>query len=493
MSKKILLTGPTGYVGLRLAPRLIEKGYEVRCCSRTAQNLKSFPWAGSASLVKGDFYCGSRLDEAFEGIDTAYYLMHSMNETSDFEKHEEIAALNFAEYAKKHGVKKVVYLGGLGRDTDDLSKHLRSRHKVGEILRSSGLNVTEFRAGIIVGSGSVSFEMIRYLSERLPLIPNFRYIGDSKCQPIAIRDVLSYLIGVVEKPETDGKIIEIAGPSVLKYIELVDIYSSIRGLKRPHFSCLLWSAGAYSRFISLITPIPYNIARSLIESLRNDAVKSNDDALRLFPEIKPLDYATAVKYALVRISENRVESSWTTSYMPHYLKPCSFVDVEGLILQDYNTEIASAPETVYKIFTGIGGERGYYFAQGLWDLKAWQDKLVGGIGMRTGRRDPDIIHQGETLDFWRVERIIENRMMLLRAEMKLPGRGWLQFQIAPAGENDKKTSLFRVTAYFEPRGFFGYFYWYALYPVHTFIFKGLIKRIKRMAEARASSVPDVKK
>jgi uncharacterized protein YbjT (DUF2867 family) len=448
--KTILVTGPTGYIGGRLIPRLLGKGL--------------------------------RLAEALAGVDAAYYLIHSMADTPDFEAFEETSARNFAAAAKAAGVKKIIYLGGLGGDAAGLSHHLHSRHRMGQIMRESGLNVTEFRAAIIVGSGSISFEIIRYLVERLPLIPCFRYLRDTRCQPVAIRDVLAYLSEALESPASDGKIIEIGGASVHTYRELMQIYAESRGLRRSFFSCFVWSPDLSSRFVGLLTPVPAVLARPLLESLSNDVVCSSDEALRLFPDIKPLDYRTAVQYALTRMTENNVETSWTTAYEPHYAKPCSFIDTEGLILQDHCVPVAAPAEKVFDIFAGIGGARGWFYAQWLWELKALQDRLMGGVGMRRGRRHPDLIHQGEVLDFWRVERVVPGRMLLLRAEMKLPGKGWLQFEAKPQNEG---ASLLRMTAYFEPRGALGNLYWYSLYPVHTFIFRGMTGVIRRRAEAPA--------
>jgi len=478
--KTILVTGPTGYIGGRLIPRLLAGGYRVRALARHPENLEGRPWTGSVDIYKGDVFCGAGLDEALKGADAAYYLIHSMADTADFEAFEEVSARNFARAAKAAGVKKVVYLGGLGGDAASLSHHLHSRHRVGEILRQAGLNVVEFRAAIIVGSGSISFEMIRYMAERLPFIPCARCMRDTLCQPLAIRDVLAYLAAAMGSRAADGKIVEVGGSAVHPYRELMSIYAETRGLRRVFFSCPFWSPALCARLVGLITPVPAVLAKPLLESLKNDVVCSSDDALRLFPEIKPLDYRTAVQYALMRVAENNVETSWTTAYEPHYAKPCSFIDTEGLILQDHFITVEAQAESVFRVFSGIGGERGWFYAQWLWDLKAFQDRLIGGVGMRRGRRHPDTIHQGEVLDFWRVERVVEGRMLLLRAEMKLPGKGWLQFEAKPQNET---SSVLRMTAYFEPRGFLGNLYWYCLYPVHTFIFRGLLGEIRRRALA----------
>lgn len=476
--KTILVTGATGYIGGRLIPRLLARGYRVRAFTRHPENLAGRPWSGSVDVFRGDVFCGEGLKEAMAGADAAYYLIHSMAEVENFEAVEEVSAKNFSEAALKAGVKKVIYLGGLGGEGAALSPHLNSRHRMGRVMREAGLNVTEFRAAIIVGSGSVSFEIIRYLVERLPFIPCFRYLRDTRCQPVAIRDVLAYLAAALENPLSDGKIVEIGGASVHTYRELMHIYAETRGLRRNFFTCVLWSPELSAKLVALLTPVPAAMAKPLLESLSSDVVCSSDEALRLFPDIKPLDYCTAVQYALTRTAENAVETSWTAAYEPHYARPCSFIDTEGIILQDHCIAVDAPAEKVFKIFCGIGGQRGWFYGQWLWSLKALQDRLIGGVGLRRGRRHPEEIHQGEALDFWRVERVIEGRMLLLRAEMKLPGKGWLQFEAKPRSD---ASSMLRMTAYFEPRGFLGNLYWYSLYPVHTYIFRGLIREIRRRA------------
>ena len=476
--KTILVTGPTGYIGGRLIPRLLARGYRVRAFTRHPKNLEGRPWSGSVDILKGDVFCGDGLKEALAGVDAAYYLIHSMAEADSFEAIEEISARNFSAAAKEAGVKKIIYLGGLGGEGAGLSPHLNSRHLMGRIMREAGLNVTEFRAAIIVGSGSVSFEIIRYLVERLPFIPCFRYLRDTRCQPVAIRDVLAYLAAALDNQLSNGKVIEIGGAGVHTYRELMRIYAETRGLKRNFFACSLWSPALSARLVGMLTPVPAVMAKPLLESLASDVVCASDEALRLFPDIKPLDYRTAVRYALKRTVDNAVETSWTAAYEPNYARPCSFIDTEGIILQDHYITVDAPAEKVFKIFSGIGGQRGWFYGQLLWNIKALQDRLIGGVGLRRGRRHPEIIHQGEPLDFWRVERVIEGRMLLLRAEMKLPGKGWLQFEAKP---RSAESSMLRMTAYFEPHGFLGNLYWYSLYPVHTYIFRGLIRVIRRRA------------
>ena len=484
--KTILVTGATGYIGGRLVPRLLERGYAVRVLARNPAALEGRPWSARVQIFKGDVFLGTGLDEALAGADAAYYLIHSMSDTASFAASEEISARNFSAAAMKAGVKKIVYLGGLGAESAGLSPHLRSRHRMGEIMRAAGLSVTEFRAAMIVGSGSVSFEMIRYLAERLPLIPDFPFLSSKLCQPVAVRDVLAYLTAALENTAAEGRIVEIGGPGVHTYRDLLKIYAGTRGLRRGFFSFPAWSPAVAARLVSLITPVPSVLARPLLESLRNNTVCTNNLAAELFPGIKPLDYRTAVQYALMRVRGNEVETSWTTAYVPHYARPYSFIDTEGLILQDHCITVPAPAGAVFRTFAGIGGARGWFCAQWLWNLKALQDRLIGGVGMRLGRRNPDEIRQGEALDFWRVERVVPGRLLLLRAEMKLPGKGWLQFETAPEGPG---SAMLRVTAYFEPRGLIGNLYWYSLFPVHTFIFRGLTAAISRRARALAGLKP----
>ncbi len=482
--KKILVAGPTGYIGGRLIPRLLAKGYCVRCLARHPERLAGRSWAGSVEIVKGDVYKNKGLEKALAGIDAAYYLIHSMADVPGFEKMEAVSASNFAKAAAAAGCGRTVYLGGLGREGPELSKHLNSRHRVGEVLRSCGTPVTEFRAAIIVGSGSISFEMIRYLVERLPIIPTSRLL-EARCQPLAVRDALNYLVSCLEKPETAGRVIEIGGATAHRYEDLLRIYADIRGLKRRFIDLRRGNIWFGSAMVGLITPVPKVFSRPLIESLLCDVTCIGNDAERFFPEIKPLDYATAVKYALIRLSEDAVETSWTAAYTPSYAKPYTFEDSQGLIRHAHVLRVEAAAETVFKVFSGIGGRRGWFYAQWLWALKALQVRLVGAIGMRLCRRHPDNIRQGEVLDFWRVERVIDGRMMLLRAEMRLPGKGWLQFEAVPDGE---WTSTFRLTAYFEPHGLFGNLYWYSLYPAHVWIFRGLAMEIRRRAMALENDI-----
>lgn len=469
----ITLTGASGYIGLRMIPRLLERGFKVRCAVRDPEYLLSRHFSKDIEIVKADFTSTENLDKVFENAEVAYYLIHSMNDSERFENIEKICAENFSVYAKKHSIKKIIYLGGLSSNKTDISRHIESRILVGNTLRNYNKNVTEFRAGIIIGSGSVSFEMIRYTAERLPFLPYTKQL-DSLCEPIAIRDILSYLIEAIDNRDSDNKIIEVGGPDILKYIDMLKIYLNIRGIKKFIFHCPVNDPHFCARVISFLSPIPYNISEALLESLKNQTVKTSDLAEKIFPEIKPIDYETQVKYALRRVVGNDIESIWTTSYIPHYIKKNrTLTESEGIIMISYSVKISSTPEKIFSVIKSIGGRNGYFYLNFLWKLRAFIDKILGGVGMRNGRRDLKDVHIGETIDFWRVENIKENSLLLLRSEMRMHGRGWLKFEI-----DDKKLLL---TAYFEPEGLLGYLYWYILFPVHKILFKGMLKRINRLA------------
>jgi len=476
--RRVLVTGATGYVGGRLVPRLLARGYQVRCLARRPEHLEGRGWKG-VETVKANLLRPERLAEALQGMDAAFYLVHSMTEPG-FPHLEARAASHFAAAAKAAGVGRVIYLGALGNPEAELSRHLRSRHEVGEILRREGPPLTEFRAAVVVGSGSVSFEIIRYLSERLPATPLFPCLK-TRCQPIAIRDVLHYLIACLETDRTADRVFEIGGNTVLTYEEMMRIYDKLRGLRR-HFvpapclnsrSCL-----GCARWIGLLTPIPSRFALPLLESLRSEVVCRDPSALEVFPFV-PLDYETAVRYALRRIQDNTVETSWTMSLFPRHRAEYTLTDKEGMFCDERLLRVKAPAERVFAVYSGLGGPRGWLFMDWLWDLRGLLDRLIGGVGMRRGRRHPDRVYQGEPLDFWRVERVAPDRLLLLRAEMHLPGKGWLQFESTPT----ERGATLRQTAYFEPKGLFGHLYWVLLHPLHAVIFRGLAREIKRRAES----------
>lgn len=480
---RILITGATGYIGGRLVPRLLEAGHSLRCLVRHPPHLEGRPWNG-VEIVRGDLLQPNILAAAFKDMDVAYYLVHSMaGGEKGFDERDRQAAQNFAAAAARAGIKRIIYLGGLGLDDKELSPHLASRHEVGDCLRESGIPVTEFRAAIIVGSGSISFEMIRYLSERLPVMICPRWVR-SLCQPIAIRDVLAYLISALDIEASVGKTFEIGGADVHSYRDLMRIYAEVRGLKRFFLEVPVLTPRLSSYWVDFVTPIPAAISRPLIEGLKHDVVCQDRSALEVFP-IRPMGYREAVELALVRIRLGQVETSWSgslSSISPGKPPATHLENREGLILEIREVDIDAPPERVYSVFSGIGGKRRWFYADWTWQLRGLADRMVGGVGMRRQRRDPDRLVPGDALDFWRVEAVEPDRCIRLRAEMKVPGRAWLQFEVRALGE-DPSRSRFVQTAFFEPKGLPGLLYWYLLYPIHRMIFSGLSSQIKKRSES----------
>jgi uncharacterized protein YbjT (DUF2867 family) len=475
--EKVLVTGATGYIGGRLVPRLIEQGYSVRCFARHPAHLEDRRWSG-IEIVQGDALRPGDLDRALRGIDAAYYLIHSVaSRDTDFPPVEAQAARKFARAAGEAGVRRIVYLGGMGGGAARLSRHLMSRQAVGEILRREGPSTTEFRAAVIVGSGSVPFEMIRHIVEEHPVIPRFHWLT-TRCQPIAIRDVLSYLVLALELDAAAGRIFEIGGGSIHTYEEMMRIYARRRSLRRLMVPTPSLHPRLCAAWVGMLTPIPPGFALPLIESLRHEVICRDDSALRVFP-VLPLDYETALRYALLRIEKGEVETTWTMALLPQHRDFSPLSVVEGMICEERRTEISAPPESVFAVFTGIGGRRGWFYADWLWKIRAAIDRALGGVGMRRGRRHPEALRQGEPLEFWRVERIIEGRLLLLRAEMFVPGKAWLQFESIPRGPTG---STLRITAYYEPRGFWGRAYWHALHVHHKLILSGLARAIRERAE-----------
>ena len=482
--EKVLVTGATGYIGGRLVPRLLEQGYSVRCLARHPAHLEDRRWPGS-EIVQGDALRPDDLENALHGMDAAYYLMHSVGSGDrDFPRLEAEAAHNFARAASKTGVRRVVYLGGLGGSAATLSAHLTSRQAVGEILRREGPPTTEFRAAVIVGSGSLCFEMIRHIVEQHPIILRLPWLT-TRCQPIAIRDVLSYLMLALELDAAEGRIFEIGGKSIHSYEDMMRIYARRRGLTRLFIPTINLPPQLCATWIGMMTPIPAAFALPLIESLRHEVIRRDDSALRVFPVV-PLDYETALRYALLRLGKGEVETTWTMALLPQHQNFSPLSVVEGMICEERRTWISAPPAVVFAVFTGIGGKRGWFYADWLWKTRAAIDRALGGVGMRRGRRHPEALRQGEPLEFWRVERIIEGRLLLLRAEMFAPGKAWLQFEAMPSGPTG---STLRITAYYEPKGFWGRAYWHALHLHHKLIFFGLARAIRERAEQRAAGAP----
>jgi uncharacterized protein YbjT (DUF2867 family) len=478
--KTVLVTGVTGYIGGRLVPRLLEAGIRVRCLARDASRLQGRSWLADVELVVGDVHRPESLPEAMRGIAVAFYLVHSLGAGSDFPERDVTGARNFGAAAKSAGVGRIIYLGGLGEPGKALSVHLRSRHETGDALRECGIPVTEFRAGVIVGSGSLSFEMIRYLTERVPIMICPRWVY-TRIQPIAIRTVLDYLIEALRVPGSAGRTIEIGGADVITYGEMLTFYAEVRGLRRWLVPVPVLTPKLSSYWVHLVTPIPAAIARPLIAGLRNEIIVRDDLALRLFPEIQPLDYRTAVKLALEKLHADRVETVWSdalSTSQPN-TTPVNLTTQEGMIIERRQIAVDAPAEAIFKAFTGLGGRRGWLYMNWAWRLRGAADRLCGGVGLRRGRRDADLVRVGEALDFWRVEAVEPNQLMRLRAEMKVPGKAWLQFEIK-AQEHDTRP-LLAQTALFAPKGLLGVAYWYVLYPVHRMIFAGMIQRLAQRA------------
>jgi len=483
MSEKghILVTGATGYVGGRLVPRLLDMGYTVRIMVRDPARLVGRPWLDQVDVVRGDVLKPDTLPAALQGIDAAYYLIHSMSGNNDFEERDTTAARNFGDAAKAAGVSHIIYLGGLGDPEASLSTHLRSRQETGDTLRASGIPVTEFRAGVVVGSGSISFEMVRYLTERVPILVCPRWVF-TRTQPIAIRNALAYLIAALDTPESIGKIIEIGSPDQISYKDMMLIYARLRGLTRYVLPVPVLTPRLSSYWVHFVTPIPSDIARPLIEGLRNESVVRNDLAHEIFPQIEPMGYERAVSLALQRLTAREVETSWSDSLSSSQgdTTPVLLSTHEGMLLERRQRQVNASPETVFKTVTGLGGKRGWLAYNWAWRVRGVMDSMIGGVGFRRGRRHPDDLRAGDALDFWRVEAIEDNKMLRLRAEMLLPGRGWLQFKVERL---DNGQSRLTQTAFFAPKGLFGLLYWYLIYPVHGLIFSSLIRKISDLAEA----------
>jgi uncharacterized protein YbjT (DUF2867 family) len=476
----ILVTGATGYIGGRLVPRLLDAGHPIRCLVRDPARLQGRPWLPRVEVAAGDALDPASLDQALEGVIVAYYLIHGLRGGKLNAERDLQAARNFTQAAERQGVERLIYLGELVDPTANLSPYLRSRHETGYILRQSRMAVTEFRAGMIIGAGSSLFEMIRYLAEREPLFicPAWFFY---EAQPIAIRDALEYLVTALKVPASAGKLIEIGGPARLTYAEMLLAYAKERDLKRVLIRTPFYVPCLSAYWVHMVTPVHWRAVLPLIEGLRAHLIVHDDAAKNLFPQIKPIDFQFAVRLALGRVLSDAVETSWSDALVNTAgdIKPYFFKVEEGMMLERRSLLLDLAPNAVFRAYTGIGGSRGWLYMDWAWALRGWMDKAIGGVGIRRGRRHPDDIRSGESLDFWRVETVEKDRLMRLRAEMKVPGKAWLQFESTP--QKDGKT-LLTETAYFAPRGFWGFVYWYAMWPFHAFLFDGLIHQLAARAK-----------
>lgn len=466
---RILVTGATGYIGGRLVRRLLEAGHTVRVLVRDARRIAGRPWAKSVEVAVGDLLEPLSLPMAFQDVEAAYYLVHSMTAGAHFEERDRQAARNFAQAAQS--LQHVVYLGGLLPPCDRVSGHLRSRAEVGEILRQND-NVTEFRAGPIVGSGSASFEMVRYFTERFPFVVAPFWISDNQVQPIAVRDILDYLVEALERGPSG--IVEVGSPDRPTFREMLEEYAAVRGLRR-HFLLVppVVPAHIVARWVALITPIPASLAIPLIEGIMHPVLADTRRAQELFPRIRPRPFREAVERALERIGENEVETRWSGALGRS--RTVELADREGLMREVRSITVPTSVERVFDSFTSLGGERGWLVWEWAWEIRGLIDAALGGPGLRRGRRHPTELLPGEALDFWRVEQVEPPHLLRLRAEMKVPGRAWLQWEALP---EDGGTRLVQ-TAIFDPRGLVGALYWYGLYPIHGRIFSDMVAAIAR--------------
>jgi uncharacterized protein YbjT (DUF2867 family) len=485
----ILVTGASGYVGGRLVPKLLETGRQVRVLARDPDRLQGRSWSDQVDIVRGDALKPETLAPAMAGVTCAYYMIHSMQKAAagarGFQERDTLAARHFSAAAKAAGVQRIIYLGGLGDPNADLSPHLRSRQETGDALREGGVPVTEFRAAVIVGSGSVSFEMIRNLTERLPVMvcPKWVY---TRVQPIAIRNVVDYLAAALDVPASTGKTIEIGGADVLTYAEMMLGYASVRGLKRLLIPVPVLTPRLSSHWVHWMTPVPAEIAKPLIEGVRNEVIVRDDSAARLFPDIKVIDYRTAVERALAQLDAGHVESTWSDALAASQRDeaPLVYAEQEGMLIERRQRLVPASPSAVFKAFTSIGGDRGWPSFNWAWRVRGIFDRLVGGVGYRRGRRSAGSLRVGDVLDFWRVEAVTPDRLLRLRAEMKVPGRAWLQFEALP--HESGHTQLVQ-TAFFAPKGLAGLLYWYTLYPMHGPIFNRMAERLSRSASTQAAA------
>ena len=482
-----LVTGATGYVGGRLVPQLLAEGHRVRVLARHPDRLGDRPWFGQVEVVQGDAQDPSSVAEAMAGVDVAYYLLHSIQEGPGLEAAERRMAHTFASTAAQSRLRRIVYLGGLAPEIPitQMSPHMRSRVEVGEALRASGVPTVEFRAAVIIGSGSASFEMLRYLTERLPAMITPRWVRQ-RTQPIAIRDVLRYLVAAADLPDGVSRTFEIGGPEVLTYQEMMHRYAAVAGLRpRVILPINLLTPGLSSHWVNVVTPVPRAIARPLVESLRHPSVCREHDIAQWIPDPPGglVTFDESVALALGRIRDARVDTRWSGASVPGAPSdplPSDPTWSGGSMYEDVREARTHAtPEQVWAAVERIGGEHGYYSADLLWRVRGFLDRLIGGVGLRRGRRDPDVLAVGEAVDFWRVEERLPPRLLRLRAEMRNPGLAWLEFTITPDGTG----SRLRQRAVFLPRGLAGQAYWWSVAPFHAFVFPVMARGIVAQAEA----------
>ncbi|MCH7230179.1 SDR family oxidoreductase [Glycomyces sp. L485] len=479
----VLLLGATGYVGGRLLPRLLNAGYRVRVLTRRPERARDFAVSDVVEAVTGDAADADAVRRAMDGVRYVYHLVHSMTDRRDFQRLDRVIARNVAGAAAAAGVRRLVYLGGLSPRSGPLSAHLASRREVGEILERSGVPVLVFQAGVVIGSGSASFEMIRHLTEVLPVMTAPRWVRNH-IQPIAIRDVLHYLLYALELGDDVSGVFDIGGPDVLRYDEMMNGYARLAGLPRRRIWALpVLTPRLASHWVGLVTPVPSNLARPLVESLQHDCVM-HDHRVDDFIATPPgglIPYDEALRLALGRIEVDQVETSWVDAAVAQAPSDALPSDPEWAGRVVYTDERAiettASPEALWRVITGIGGENGWYSTPLLWALRGWGDRMFGGVGLKRGRRSRSSLRVGDVIDFWRVEVCEPGRLLRLRAEMRLPGLAWLDLSC----ETNTRTR-YRQRAIFFPRGLSGRLYWLAVLPFHGLVFSGMARRIVAIAE-----------
>ncbi len=492
--KTVLVTGATGYIGGRLIPRLLAEGHIVRAMTRSTGRLRDVPWAEQVEIAEADVLDADAVGAALVGVDVAYYLVHSIGAEGAFEDTDRIAAQTFAGAARNAGVQRIVYLGGLVPEDEELSPHLRSRLEVGDILLGSGVPTAVLQAAVIIGSGSASFEMLRYLTERLPAMITPRWVR-TRIQPIAVRDVLRYLVGSATLPANVSRRFDIGGPEVLTYVEMMQRYAAVAGLrKRIIIPVPLLTPRLSGHWVNVVTPVPSALAKPLVRSLVNEVVCSERDLAQWIPDPPEglCGFDESVRLALQRVRDAAVETRWSSASWPGAPSDPLPTDPDwagGSLYEDLRrAPVDASAQDLWAVIEGIGGENGWYSFPLAWAARGLMDRLIGGVGLRRGRRDPTRLYVGESLDFWRVEELLPRELLRLRAEMKLPGAAWLELGVATT--DDGKTE-FVQRALFHPRGLAGQLYWWSVAPFHGIVFGGMVKNITRAAErsarARASS------
>jgi uncharacterized protein YbjT (DUF2867 family) len=488
--KTCLVTGATGYIGGRLVPELLAAGHRVRVMTRSPDRVRDHPWADRVEIVRADAADADEVAASCEGVDVVYYLVHALGGGPEFEATDRRTAQVMAGAAREAGVGRLVYLGALVPEGEALSPHLRSRTEVAEILLGSGVPTAVLRAAVVLGSGSASFEMLRYLTERLPVMVTPRWVH-SRIQPIAVRDVLRYLVGCAGLPASVHRCFDIGGPDVMNYAEMMQRYAAVAGLPRRRILPVpLFSPSLSSHWVGLITPVPSGIARPLVESLRNTVVCREHDIADHVPDPPEglLGFDEAVRLAVQRVRSSTVATRWASASVPGAPSDPLPTDPDwaggSLYVDERSRPTTAAPEQVWRVVEGIGGDNGWYSFPLAWEIRGRLDRLVGGVGLRRGRRDPQRLYVGDALDFWRVEAREEGRLLRLRAEMRLPGLAWLEFHVEHGSSDDGTdgTTVLRQRATFAPRGLAGHLYWWAIAVFHGVVFGGMIRGITRAAE-----------